>query len=86
MADLLGVRLLCVLVVLGREDLRDRLDRQIATLHQPLVVLFAQQRAGEPDHGGVVGEDPDDIGASADLLVDPLERVGGAEGSVTRSV
>jgi hypothetical protein len=43
------------------------------------VVLFAQEGAGEADHGGVVGEDADDIGAAADLLVDPLQRVGAAE-------
>ena len=43
------------------------------------VVLFDQQRAGEPDQGGVVGEDADDVGAAADLAVDALERVRAAE-------
>ena len=37
-----------------------RLGREVTTLHQPLVILLEQQRAGEPDHGLVVGEDPDD--------------------------
>jgi len=37
------------------------------------VVLFDQQHAGEPDQSGVVGEDADDVGASADLAVDALE-------------
>jgi hypothetical protein len=43
------------------------------------VVLLGEQRADEADHGGVVREDPDDVGAPADLLVDPLERVRAAE-------
>jgi len=67
---LLGLRLLCR-GGLG-EDQRHRLDRQVAALDQPFVILFGEQRAGEPDHGSVVGEDPDDVGAAADLLVDSL--------------
>jgi hypothetical protein len=43
------------------------------------VVLLGEQNAGESDHGGVVGEDPDDVGAAADFLVDALEWVRGAE-------
>jgi hypothetical protein len=39
------------------------------------VILFQQQRAGEADQGGVVGEDANDVGAAADLAVDALERV-----------
>ena len=61
------------------EDQGHRLDRQVAALDQPLVILFGEQRAGEADHGGVVGKDPDDIGAAADLLVDAFQRVGAAE-------
>ena len=41
----------------------------------PLVVLVQQDGADEADHGGVVGEDADDVGAALDLFVDPLERV-----------
>ena len=41
--------------------------------------MLDQQRAGEADHRGVVGEDADDVGAAADLAVDALERVGGAQ-------
>ena len=58
---------------------RDRLDRQVAPLDEPFVVLFGEQRAGEADHRLVVGEDPDDVGAAADLLVDTLQRVGGPQ-------
>ena len=43
------------------------------------VVLFGEQRAGEADDGGVVGEDPDDVGAAADLFVDTLQGVGGPQ-------
>jgi len=75
MTDLLGGRLLCVGIAFGGQELRHRLDREIATLHQPLVVLLDQQRAGEADHRLVVGEDADDVGAAADLLVDALKRI-----------
>jgi hypothetical protein len=43
------------------------------------VILFGEQSAGESDHGGVVREDPDDVGAAADFLVDALEWVCGPE-------
>ena len=56
-----------------------RLGREVTTLHQPLVILLDQQRAGEADHGLVVGEDPDDVRAPADLLVDAFQRVGAAQ-------
>jgi hypothetical protein len=39
------------------------------------VVLLDAEHAGEPDQRSVVGEDADDVGASADLLVEALERV-----------
>jgi hypothetical protein len=41
--------------------------------------LFDQQGAGEPQRGGVVGEDPDDVRAAADLFVEALEWVGRAK-------
>ncbi len=40
------------------------------------VVLFGEDRADQADDRGSVGEDADDIGAAADLLVEPLEQVG----------
>jgi hypothetical protein len=43
------------------------------------VILLGEEGASESDHGGVVGEDPDHVGAAADLFVDPLQRVSGAE-------
>jgi hypothetical protein len=37
--------------------------------------LFGEDGADEADDRGSVGEDADDVGAAADLLVEPLERV-----------
>lgn len=53
--------------------------REVAAPDEPLVILFEQQRADEADQGGVVGEDSHDVGAPADLAVEPLQRVGGAQ-------
>jgi hypothetical protein len=39
-------------------------------------VLLGEQGADEADDRGSVGEDADDVGAAADLAVEPLERVG----------
>jgi hypothetical protein len=47
----------------------------------PLVVGLDQDGAGEAEQRGEVGEDPDDVGAAFDFLVEPLEWVGnGYEG------
>ena len=39
------------------------------------VVLLDHKARGESDQRPVVGEDPDDVGAPADLAIEPLERV-----------
>ena len=39
------------------------------------VILFQHQCTDEPDHGLTVREDPDDIGALLDRLVNALQRV-----------
>jgi hypothetical protein len=41
-------------------------------LFGPFVGLLGEHCADQPDYGGAVGEDPDDVGASADLLVEPF--------------
>ena len=64
---------------LGAYRRGDRLLGEVAAADEPFVVLFDQQRAGEADQRGVVGEDADDVGAAADLAVDALERVGRAQ-------
>lgn len=45
----------------------------------PFVGLFGQDRADEPDDGVPVGEDADGVGATADLLVEPLSGVVGPD-------
>jgi hypothetical protein len=35
-------------------------------------VLFGQDRADQADQGVAAGEDPDDVGAAADLPVQPF--------------
>src|SRR5262245_45927686 len=49
-------------------------QRHIAALHSPLVVLFQEESADEPDNGGLVGEDGDDVRAPLDLAVQPFQR------------
>src|SRR6266511_4771676 len=52
------------------EERRERVEREVAAPDQPLIVLFDQEAGGEPDQGGVVGEDADDVGAAAEHLRD----------------
>jgi hypothetical protein len=37
--------------------------------------LFGEECADQPDDGGAIREDADDVGAAADLFVQPFERV-----------
>ncbi len=55
------------------------LKLHVAALQLPLVVLLEQQRTYEADDGGFVGEDADDIGATFDLRVESLERIGAVD-------
>jgi len=45
----------------SREDQGHGFGGEVAALDDPLIVLFGEQRAGEADHRGVVGEDSDDV-------------------------
>ena len=47
-------------------------EAEVAAAFGPFVVLFGQDGADEADDGVAVGEDPDDVGAAADLAVEPL--------------
>jgi hypothetical protein len=69
LGDLLGVRLV------DQDELEGFLG-EVAAGDEPFVVLLDQEGTGQPQQGGVVGEDPDHVGAPADLAVDPLQRVG----------
>ena len=58
------------------QELLHRVDAEVAASDEPLIVLLDHDAGGQADERGVVGEDPDDVGAPADLAVDPFERVG----------
>jgi hypothetical protein len=49
------------------------LEPEVAAALGPFVVLLGQDRADEADDAGPVGEDADDVGASADLPVESLD-------------
>jgi hypothetical protein len=51
------------------EEWFHRADGQVAAPHEPLIVLLDAEHPGQTDQGGVVGEDADDVGAGADLLL-----------------
>src|SRR3974390_3321514 len=55
------------------------LGAHVAMSNGPFVGLLGQQGADETDHCGPVGKDADDVGATADLLVQPFLRVVGAD-------
>lgn len=58
----------------------DGFQAQVAgSLDGPFVILFKEQDADQTDDGGLAGEDADDLAASFDLIVEPLQRVGGVE-------
>jgi hypothetical protein len=58
----------------------------VAALLGPFVGLLGEYRADQPDHGGAVGEDADDVGAATDLLVELWRSVvGPAVALVTRT-
>ena len=47
-------------------------EAHVAAGLDPFVVLLGEDGADESDQGGAVGEDADDVGAAADLPVEPL--------------
>src|SRR5690348_8030928 len=57
----------------------DPSDQVAAVAGLPFVVHVGQNGAGEGGDGGRVGKEPDDAGATFDLLVDPLQRVRGPD-------
>jgi hypothetical protein len=48
------------------------LEAEVAASFGPFVVLLGEDGAGQADEGVAAGEDPDDVGAPADLAVQPL--------------
>src|SRR5207253_10542930 len=56
---------------------RDGFQRQVASaLDGPFIILLEENGAAEPDDGGLVGEDADDLGAALDLAVEAFQRIG----------
>jgi hypothetical protein len=56
----------------GQAGFGQYFEAHVAAAFAPFVGLFGQDGADESDDGGAVGEDPDDVGAAADLLVQPF--------------
>jgi hypothetical protein len=50
-------------------------EAEVAAAFGPFVVLFGEDGADQSDEGVAVGEDADDVGAPADLAVEPLAGV-----------
>src|SRR4051795_7631848 len=47
-------------------------EAEVVAFFGPFVVLLGEHGADQPDEGVAVGEDADDVGAPADLAVEPL--------------
>ena len=52
-----------------------QLEAEVAAAFGPPVVLLGQDGADEADQGVAVGEDPDDVGAPADLAIESFLRI-----------
>jgi hypothetical protein len=74
-ADRRGGQRLAHLLAGGGADEADSASAQdvqaeVTAAFDPLVVLLGQDRADQTDEAVAVGEDPDDVGPSADLAVE----------------
>ena len=56
----------------GESAAAQNFEAEVAAAFGPFVGLFGQDGADEADDGIPVGEDPDDVGAAADLAVEPF--------------
>ena len=63
----------------GEPGLGEDVQADVAAHLGPFVVLLGQDGADEADQGVAVGEDADDVGAAADLAVEPFLRVVGPD-------
>ena len=61
-------------IVAWRVELVHGSFRQVAAGDGPLVLLVGKDRSDEADHGRVAGEDPHDVRAALDLLVQSFQR------------
>ena len=67
-AHLLHVR--CFAGDHAHAGLGEAVGAHVAAGDCPLVVLFGEDRSDEPDAGGAIGEDADDVGPAAELFVE----------------
>ncbi len=58
-----------------RRAFAQKVESHVAAGFGPCVVLLGQDRADQAVEGGAVGEDADHVGATPDLLVQPLLRI-----------
>jgi hypothetical protein len=58
----------------GESGAGQDVQAEVAAAFDPFVVLFGQDGADQADQGASVGEDADDVGAPADLSVEPFLR------------
>src|SRR5699024_4484169 len=70
-----------VIIGLGADVLGGSKDFEVhvSAALDPFVVLLGQDRPDQADEGVTVGEDPDHVGTSADLSVQPLGGVVGPD-------
>ena len=63
----------------GESGAGEDVEAEVAAAFGPVVVLLGQDGADESDRCVAVGEDPDDVGAAADLAVEALVGVVGPD-------
>ncbi len=63
----------------SESSLGEAVEAHVAPCDGPLIVLLGEERADEADDGVAGGEDADDLGAAADLLVQPFLGVVGPD-------
>ena len=63
----------------GEAGLGEDVEAEVAASFGPLVGLFGEDCADEADERVAVGEDPDGVGAAADLAVQSLVRIIGPD-------
>src|SRR5262245_27013788 len=63
----------------GEPGLGQDLETEVAAAFGPLVVLLGQDGSDEPDDRAAMREDPDAVGAAADLAVESLGGVVGPD-------
>lgn len=60
-------------------DGAESFQAHVAPLHRPFVVLLEQDGTDQANDRGLVGEDPDHIGAALDLPVQPFQWIGAVD-------